>query len=123
LACGCGWLDFDGQALACPFLFLNVFKRVTTRILDKELGYTQKEFLLTLNCQTTFLAFKVFEGGVEIKFPPGSVHVYFLEEAQRRIASMRLPLLRVRMELFSLDEEQEKLFFNQFLRAFQKGGG
>jgi len=96
---------------------------MTARTLDKELGYTKKEFLLTLNRQTTFLAFKVLEGRVEIEFPPGNVHIQFLEETERRIASMRLPLLRVRMELFSLNAKQEKLFFNQFLHAFQKGGG
>lgn len=94
-----------------------------TRSVEKELGYSVKEFLLTLNKQKIFLEKQVFDGHVEINFLEGKVRIFFLEETERRIASMRLPLLRVRMELFSLDSDQEKRFFKQFLRAFQKGGG
>ncbi|GEM_PF-3461810 len=94
-----------------------------TRSLEKELGYSIKEFLLTLKSQTIFLDAKTFDDHIEINFLEGKVDIFFLEETERRIASMRIPLLRVRMELFSLGEEQEKQFFKQFLRAFQKGGG
>jgi hypothetical protein len=94
-----------------------------TKSLEKELGYSIKEFLLTLNSQTIFLDTKAFDDHIEINFLEGKVGIFFLEEAERRIASMRIPLLRVRMELFSFDEDKEKRFFKQFLRAFQKGGG
>ncbi|RLA20733.1 MAG: hypothetical protein DRQ61_02075 [Gammaproteobacteria bacterium] len=94
-----------------------------SKSLEKELGYSVKEFLTTLKRQKIFLETQIFDDHIEIKLVHGKVALFFIEETERRIASMRLPLLRVRMELFSLDDEQEKHFFRQFLRAFQKGGG
>lgn len=96
---------------------------MSSRQVDKELGYSKKEFVLTLNKQTIFSETKLVGDSVEIAFEQGVVKIHFMEESERCIASMRMPLLKVKMELVELDEAQEKRFFQLFLRAFQKGGG
>lgn len=96
---------------------------MSSREIDKELGYSIKEFVLTLNKQTIFSETKRLEAGVEIAFEQGVVKIHFIEEGERCIASMRIPLLKVKMELVNIDKVQEVRFFKLFLRAFQKGGG
>lgn len=51
------------------------------------------------------------------------VRVSLGEEGERRIASLRLPRTRVRLEASGLDEQQWQRLVADFDRRFQRGGG
>lgn len=91
------------------------------RVVEKEMGLTRAEFLRVLP--------RVLDGadfvaaGQRITVEGMGLTIILMEAPPRRIGSVALPVMRVRLELDRWVEADADVFLARFDRHFQRGGG
>ena len=90
---------------------------------SREMGITQKAFLLTLPSAIRSLPYRVHGREIAISHPQGSVRILLHETGARKIASIELPVTRVEFEFRGLDGQARADFMARFDLCFHRGGG
>ena len=98
--------------------------------IKREMGYTSKEFVKTLQGQfTTHTSYSIHAS------PPDSwsihlnnkcntvVYLHIAEKPVRKIAMLSVPVLAVCFHFKHADKLEQEAFFSLFFKYFHKGGG
>ncbi|HIG78761.1 MAG TPA: hypothetical protein EYG50_08400 [Cycloclasticus sp.] len=87
-----------------------------------EMGFSRKEFIALLDSQGK-LIYERDENLITFILSDQQATITLGEEGVRRIASVRLPKLDVRFDLFNMDDDVQAQFMKTFLLKFHRGGG
>ena len=87
------------------------------------MGLTFSEFMRTLPAAIEPLTFHLEGRAITIVHPAGTIRIILHETADRRIASMRLPVTPVDFRFNGLEEASRKEFMDRFDLYFHRGGG
>ncbi len=94
-------------------------------VLRRRMSISHGEFMRSLIPAIAPATFKKDPDGrhIEVIGAPGRVEIHLSPEGERRIASLRLPVIDVCITLSDFESEAKRRFLAQFERAFQRGGG
>lgn len=89
-----------------------------------QMGYTRDELIRGL--PRAVAPYRVLDSSanpVEIVLDSRIVRFYTGQEGFRAIASMRIPVIPVKLEFFGFSNDQHDVFLHRFRTYMQKGGG
>jgi len=95
-----------------------------THVHRADMGFTRAELLKGLKAAVE--PYRVVDPSgdpIEISGDGRTVRLSTGADGFRAIASMRVPLLSVKLEFFGFDNGQHTAFMNRFKRYLHKGGG
>ncbi|WP_025769565.1 hypothetical protein [Thioalkalivibrio sp. HK1] len=94
-------------------------------VIRRRMSITRREFMRSLIPAIAPAKFEESIDGhlIEVIGAPGRVEIHLSDERERRLASLRLPIIDVRITLTGFEPEARKRFLSRFERAFQRGGG
>jgi hypothetical protein len=90
---------------------------------SREMGLTFRDFLRTLPAAIEPLTFHLDGRSVTIVHPTGTILIILHETAERKIASMRLPVTQVDFRFTGMAVVERKEFMDRFDLYFHRGGG
>ena len=92
--------------------------------LNREMGYSRKEFFTKLPNALAGYDFTVDGDEVTVAIDEGTVRLNIGAERERRLSEhVRFPILPVTIECAGVEEARQAKFFQQFERTFFKGLG
>lgn len=92
--------------------------------LDREMGYTRREFFKQVPRTFKEHRYAQRDDGVTVELGSGRVDIRVGPQQQRQITPMmRLPYLEVSIRFSDVDEAAQRDFMRLFDTSFQKGGG
>ena len=89
----------------------------------KEMSITKREFVRLLAAGLRSMTFSVKGNRIEAVGASGSVTILLSGDRERRIGSLNLHVIDVKLVLKDFSIDQAKRFLQQFDRAYQRGGG
>lgn len=94
-------------------------------VLHRQMSISRREFMRSLIPAIAPATFETDSEGhlIEVIGAPGKVEIRLSDERERRLASLCLPIIDVRITLAGFEPEAKKRFLSRFERAFQRGGG
>jgi hypothetical protein len=94
-----------------------------SEVLEREMGCTRAELLRWLPAATGHAPARLEGGERVLSVGPGEVRLAVEEAPPRRIASVSLPVLRVRFRFVGLDPAARDAFLARFDLYTRRGGG
>lgn len=94
-----------------------------TLVYEREMTITHKDFLRLLPKAISGLTFQRNGNQIDIVDADRSIRIKLSKESSRKIASLNLPVTKVRIELRDFSQSQSVIFISRFDLAYQKGGG
>ena len=92
--------------------------------LDREMGYTRKEFFSLLPVTLADYAFTVTSDGASIQLERGTVEIQVGIERERRFTDLvSFPILPVNIRFTGVEPDDESNFLRNFDRHYFKGLG
>jgi len=89
----------------------------------REMGLTENEFWRSLAPVLNGLNYLIEDRTITIKYCKGEIVIQLQTAFERKIASLKLPVLPVEIHFSDLTQSEHKLFLERFDRCFQRGGG
>lgn len=99
-------------------------KRPKSEALEREMAISRAEFrrsLLPLISEMN--PAETDSGFYASPAPEQELHIELSDEYEHRIASLSLPMVRVKMRFKGFSDQQRLTFLHNFELAFQRGGG
>ena len=94
-----------------------------TLVYEREMTITHKDFLRLLPKAIGGLSYQLNDKQIDIVDAGRSIRIKLSKESIRKIASLSLPVTRLRMELRDFTQSESVIFMSRFELAYQKGGG
>ena len=91
--------------------------------IERKMTITHRDFFRVLPKALKSYPYQQHENVVSIPLDGGEIVIILAEEQRRQIASLSLPLTNVTFQIENVAEKSKKEFFEQFDRAYQRGGG
>ncbi|MBF2759412.1 MAG: hypothetical protein ISN28_03970 [Ectothiorhodospiraceae bacterium AqS1] len=94
-------------------------------VLRRQMSISRREFMRSLIPAIAPATFETDADGhhIELVGAPGRVEIHLSDEREQRLASLRLPVIDVRITLTGFEPQARMRFLSKFERAFQRGGG
>ena len=89
----------------------------------REMTISLKEFYRLLPFALRDVDFKITNNEISMPYADGNILIKPGVEYQRKIASLVLPVLHVEFSFSNISSEVIKQFYEDFDRAYQRGGG
>ncbi len=90
---------------------------------EREMTISHSDFFRILPKALKSYPYKQEENIIRISLDEGEISIILSEERRRQIASLSLPVTDVTFHLKSVAESTKSKFFEQFDRAYHRGGG
>ncbi len=90
---------------------------------EREMTITHSDFFRILPKALKFYPYKVKDKLITITLDGGEISIILSEQRHRQIASLSLPVTGVTFQLKNVAESTKMNFFEQFDRAYHRGGG
>ena len=87
------------------------------------MGYSQQEFIRQFKIFARDLEYEISDSNIIIPGEKNCLKIKLQEQADRIIASLRIPHLLVTFTFENYSKEQQSKFLQQFDLSFHKGGG
>ena len=94
-----------------------------TEIFEREMTITHRDFFRILPKALKDYLYQQHENVISIPLDGGEIVIILAEEQLRQIASLTLPKTNVTFQIKNVVKKSKKAFFEQFDRAYQRGGG
>lgn len=94
-----------------------------SQTLEREMGYTQKEFMRTLPKGLHGYDFTLVENGADIQLEGCTVSIRIGAEQIRKIALIQIPYIPVCFNYGGISDQVRQQLMKQFDLYFKKGGG
>ena len=94
-----------------------------TETLEREMTISHSDFFRTLPKALKLYPYKREENVIKVSLDGGEISIILSEERHRQIASLSLPVTDVTFQLKDVAESTKSKFFEQFDRAYHRGGG
>ena len=92
-------------------------------IFEREMTISHSDFFRTLPKALKSYLYQQHENLISVTLNEGEIVITLAEERLRQIASLSLPMTTVTFQIKNVAEKSKKIFFKQFDRAYQRGGG
>ena len=90
---------------------------------EREMTISHSEFFRILPKALKSYPYKVKDKLVIVTLDGGEISIILSEQRRRQIASLSLPVTGVTFHLKDVAESTKMIFFEQFDRAYHRGGG
>jgi hypothetical protein len=90
---------------------------------EREMSISHSDFLRILPKALASHTFQQINNVITVTLGQGEITIVLSEEGSRQIASLSLPVTVVAFQVKDVAESTKSNFFEQFDRAFQRGGG
>jgi hypothetical protein len=94
-----------------------------TETFKREMTITHRDFFRILPKALKSYLYQQHENVINVILDGGEIVIILAEERHRQIASLSLPVTDVTFQMKSVAENTKIQFFEQFDRAYQRGGG
>lgn len=91
--------------------------------LEREMSISHSDFLRILPKALASHTYQQIDNVITVTLGQGEITITLSEEGFRQIASLILPVTVVTFQLKDVAESTKSNFFEQFDRAYQRGGG
>jgi len=91
--------------------------------IERKMTISHSDFFRTLPKALKSYPYQQHENVVSIPLDGGEIVIILAVEQLRQIASLSLPMTTVTFQIRNVAEKSKKEFFEQFDRAYQRGGG
>lgn len=90
---------------------------------SREMGFTRDEFFRLLPNAINGRTFRQDGVGVVVDVPPGHVRIDVGSQQYRKIASFKLPYIKVDFAFEQISDDEQERFMRYFELRYQRGGG
>lgn len=90
---------------------------------EREMTITHDDFFRLLPKALADYQFRILGKSIQVKLQSGSVTIQLMPETNRKIGNLELPVTHVKFKFENIAQDQVQIFFEQFNRSYQKGGG
>ncbi len=94
-----------------------------TETFEQEMTISHRDFFRILPKALCLYPYSREENIINVSLDEGEICIVLSEERNRQIASLSLPVTDVTFQLKNVAESTKKDFFEQFDRAYHRGGG
>ena len=94
-----------------------------TETFKREMTISHSDFLRILPTALKSYPYEHKDSVITVTLDKAEISIILSEQRHRRIASLFLPVIDVTFQLKNVAERTKKDFFEQFDRAYQRGGG
>ncbi|MCH8080000.1 MAG: hypothetical protein IIA06_09540 [Proteobacteria bacterium] len=94
-----------------------------TEIFEREMTITHRDFFRILPKALKSYLYQQHENVISVTLDEGEIVIILAEERLRQIASLSLPITNVTFQIKNVAKKSKKVFFKQFDRTYQRGGG
>ena len=91
--------------------------------LEREMSISHGDFLRILPKALKSYPYEHKDNVITVTLDKAEISIILSEQRHRQIASLFLPVIDVTFQLKNVAERTKKDFFEQFDRAYQRGGG
>ena len=89
----------------------------------REMGLSEDEFWRSLSPALSGLEYTIEGRTIIIEFLKGRIVIQLHTAFERKIGSLKLPVLPIELRYSDLSQSERQMFLNRFDRHFQRGGG
>lgn len=82
-----------------------------------------KEFFRLLPRVLQNTRYTISKNVIHISYLKGIIKIRTGEQLARKIASLRLPMLKVEFDFYNIEQDDVYIFLTNFNRVYQRGGG
>lgn len=90
---------------------------------EREMTISHNDFFRILPKAVAPHTFQQINNAITVTLGQGEITIVLSKEGSRQIASLTLPVTMVCFHIKNVAENANKLFFEHFDRAYQRGGG
>ncbi len=90
---------------------------------QREMTISHRDFFRILPKALKSYPYEQKENAITVILDKGEISIFLSEERHRQIASLSLPVTDVTFRLKNVVESTKRKFFEQFDRAYHRGGG
>ena len=90
---------------------------------EKDMGYSHHEFIRQFKIFASDLDYEINDSDIVILGKKSCLTIKLQQQADRIIASLRIPHLLVIFTFENYSQQQQNIFLQQFDLSFHKGGG
>jgi len=91
--------------------------------LEREMTISHSDFLRILPKALKSYQYEQVDNVIAVTLDKGEITIILSEERRRQIASLSLPVTDVTFQLKNVVESTKSKFFEQYDRAYHRGGG
>jgi len=96
---------------------------VSSSSVEKDMGYSYPEFIQQFKVFASDLEYQINDSNIVILGKKNCLKIKLQQQADRIIASLKIPHIIVTFTFENYSKEQQSLFLKQFELSFHKGGG